>query len=388
MGKTKRKLYETITETEIETITETETITQSESETESESESKEPDKIPETIQDLITMGDKRREKDFINLEKYVKNRISEYISEYNKEPDSDMVDIFYTDYEYDMIAIRLSNIKLPLQKLDEMIGMKSIKNSIIDFVLYHIQDFNNSADYLNMVITGGPGCGKSTVAEFISDIYAGIGILKKSKVVHISRSDLIGKYLGTSAIKTKEKLTECIGSVVFIDEAYSLAPNDTDRDSFAKEVIDTLNQFLSEHKHEFVCIIAGYKDDLDKTFFAMNKGLERRFPWRFDIEPYTPEELTAIVKKNIKDMEWSHELPDEWLEKLFKDNSKYFKHYGGDIETFLTKCRFAHVRRVFIKGEKRMFTKDDILKGLEKHIANYKKEDEDDFAIPPLGMYS
>jgi SpoVK/Ycf46/Vps4 family AAA+-type ATPase len=359
-------------------------------ETESESETEDSTKIPETIQDLIKMGDKRREKDLKNLTKYIKNRVSDYILEHDEEPDSDTLTSFYDDYEYDMISVRLSNIQLPLKKLDDMIGMKSIKNSIIDFVLYHIQDFSSSTDYLNMVITGAPGCGKSTVAEFIADIYAGIGILKKSKVVYISRADLIGKYLGTSAIKTKDKLTECIGSVVFIDEAYSLAPNDTDRDSFAKEVIDTLNQFLSEHKHEFVCIIAGYKDDLDKTFFAMNKGLERRFPWRFDIEPYTPEELTSIVKKNIKDMEWTldNEVSDEWLEKLFKDNSKYFKHYGGDIETFLTKCRFAHVRRVFIKGEKRTFTKDDISKGLEKHIANYKKDDEDDFAIPPLGMYS
>ena len=85
----------------------------------------------------------------------------------------------------------------------------------------------------------------------------------------VKRSDLIGKYLGHTAAKTQKVIDSCKGGVLFIDEAYSLG-NPEGRDSFSKECIDTINQNLTENKANLLCIIAGYKDALDKCFFAYN----------------------------------------------------------------------------------------------------------------------
>ena len=104
--------------------------------------------------------------------------------------------------------------------------------------------------------------------------------------------------------------------ILLIDEAYSLGPgSDSNNDSFSKECIDTINQFLSEHVDDFVCIIAGYKDEIDKCFFKQNSGLKRRFPWTFEINAYGPEELLSILIKQLNESEkniWSFDVPKEY----------------------------------------------------------------------------
>ena len=141
-------------------------------------------------------------------------------------------------------------------------------------------------DMMHAVITGSPGCGKTTFIEILAKIYVKMGILKKGHIVKVRRDQLIGKYLGHTAVQTQERITEATGGILLIDEAYSLG-NPEGRDSFAKECIDTLNQALSEKKKDFICIIAGYKDALDSSFFAYNEGLRRRFPFRYDIAKYS-----------------------------------------------------------------------------------------------------
>ena len=123
-------------------------------------------------------------------------------------------------------------------------------------------------------------------------------ILKNEKFVKARRSDLIAGYLGQTAKATQKIIDSAIGGVLFIDEVYSLG-NSEKRDSFAKECIDTINENLTEKKTDFICIIAGYKDEIDSCFFSYNSGLERRFPVRFTIEEYKPEELFLIFIKSI-----------------------------------------------------------------------------------------
>jgi hypothetical protein len=76
----------------------------------------------------------------------------------------------------------------------------------------------------------------------------------------------VAGYLGQTAIKTKNVIQDCLGGVLFIDEAYAMA-NSYEDDSFSKECIDTLCEALSDHKNNLMVIIAGYENELNNSFF-------------------------------------------------------------------------------------------------------------------------
>lgn len=271
---------------------------------------------------------------------------------------------------------KIVKIKPYLIELNNMIGMESIKNDIVNLIMYYLLKMNESNDFLHTVITGPPGCGKTSVSKILGKIYAGLGFLKEDKFITAKRSDFISGYLGQTVLKTKDFLETCKNGVLFIDEAYSMASEDSSKkagDSFSKEALDYLNSFLSEHGHEFVCIIAGYKDDINNTFFKANDGLERRFCWRFNIDPYTPEELYEMFQKKIKDIKWKLES-NSIDSSFFVKNKDMFEFSGGDIENFISKCKFEHTRRIFCKqlNKRRSITtktlnKEDIENGMKKY---------------------
>ena len=186
---------------------------------------------------------------------------------------------------YNLDMEKLCECIEPLEKLNNLIGMEDIKQNIIDQILFYAQDLNTN-EMMHICLTGPPGVGKTTVGKILAEIYCSLGFLTTDKFKVVGRSDLIGGYLGQTAIKTKKVLKDSIGGVLFIDEAYSLGSGKNDDDSYAKECIDTINQFLSENTSEFIMIIAGYKNELDRCFFNMNPGLRRRFPWVYDLKNY------------------------------------------------------------------------------------------------------
>ena len=130
-------------------------------------------------------------------------------------------------------------------------------------------------------------------------------------------------------------------------------------------------------KADFICIVAGYKEEVNKCFFAYNQGLESRFPIRFDIEGYNEKDLFLILKKKILDSRWI--LEDNINNKIInilKENKSYFKFYGRDIENFLTQIKRCHSRRVFTLDPdvKKKLTLVDINNGF-KLFKSYQKED-------------
>src|SRR5690606_37044445 len=147
------------------------------------------------------------------------------------------------------------------------------------------------------------------------------------------------------------------------------------------ECLDVLNQNLSENKNDFICIIAGYGDELDKCFFSANPGLRRRFPFRFTIDGYTAEELRDIFISKLSDNKrWSldEDLNMDIMTKFFKEHKNKFKYYGGDVENLITSCRIVHSTRLFGKHPKYRFkiTEDDLCKGFEEFIKRRKDEND------------
>jgi SpoVK/Ycf46/Vps4 family AAA+-type ATPase len=147
----------------------------------------------------------------------------------------------FNEYEYNIDVRLLKKIKPELVSLNDMIGIKKLKQNVLDQLLYFIQNLHISdegGDYKHTVIYGPPGTGKTEIAKIIGTMYSKIGVLSENKFMKVSRQDLIAGYLGQTAIKTAKVVQKALGGVLFIDEAYSLASTEKE-DSFSKECLDT-----------------------------------------------------------------------------------------------------------------------------------------------------
>ena len=287
--------------------------------------------------------------------------------------DNDLV----SNLDYNIDLQQLHEIKPELIELNNMIGLDSLKDNIVDQLLYYLQRLNTNGkgDFLHTVIYGSPGTGKTEIAMILGKIFSKLGILKLGKFKKVTRADLVGGYLGQTALKTTDLIKSSLGGVLFIDEAYSLG-NSEKRDSFAKECIDTLCEALSFYKNDLMVIIAGYKDELNECFFNYNKGLDSRFTWRYTTGKYSAKNLMDIFKKKVSEEEWK--INSECLnESWFEDKINYFNYYGRDMETLFAKVKIAHGRRIFGKSieEQKILTEKDMDLGFKKYIENDEVRD-------------
>ena len=281
----------------------------------------------------------------------------------------------YTEYNIDIEA--LHKIKIPLNELQNMIGMKALKENIVDQIIFYIQNLHTinsdikGNDFMHTVIYGPPGSGKTEIAKIIGSIFSKMGVLSKGTFKKVTRADLIAGYLGQTALKTRDVVKEALGGVLFIDEAYALG-NEEKRDSFSKECIDTLCESLSDHKDNLMVIVAGYETDLNNCFFNYNQGLNSRFTWRFKTDEYTGDDLYKIFLKKVLDGGWSIEEDSKIDTKWFEKNKSHLKFYGRDVETLFAKTKIAHSRRVFCldKSVKKILILKDLDKGLEIYLRN------------------
>lgn len=269
---------------------------------------------------------------------------------------------------------RLSKLVKPLKELDNMIGLQSIKSKLFDQIIFHLQNLDDgNKDMNHTTIKGPPGVGKTKVSHIIAKIYNVLGCLSKNTVISVKLDDLVAGYLGQTAIKTRKKLEEALGGVLLIDEAYSFGDIEG-KDSFKKDAIDMLTSFLSEHGHEFICIIAGYKDALEKQFFSMNVGLARRFTIHYEIEPYSPADMELIFQNICKQGGWT--CPGSSPNTFIQDNMPLFPNFGGDCLSLFAYCKKAHARRLLtiktydeLVKAKKILTPDDITSGFELYKA-------------------
>jgi AAA+ superfamily predicted ATPase len=251
---------------------------------------------------------------------------------------------------------RLQYLTPILNKLNNMIGLTNIKNEIFKKIIYYVKNKHND-EYLHTIFTGSPGVGKTEIAKIYGQLFVRLGILKTDKFIEIKRTDLVGEYLGQTAPKTKELLESAMGGVLFLDEAYSLGSKKEDQ--YSKEAIDTINQYLSERKNEFMFIIAGYEDDIENCLLAYNKGMKRRFQNHFKIDGYNADELSKIFLQKIKKYKYVTDISNEKLIDFFKENIKSFSYYGGDVEKLINEIKYVQCLRIFNSN-------------IDNHNINYK----------------
>ncbi len=416
-----------------------------------------------------------------------------------------------------------------LKKLDSMIGMKSIKKSIISQIKYFL--INKSRNIVGIdshmfhtVILGPPGCGKTTVAEIIAEIWTSLGIIKNSNkeetneestkinkirnemslinlslttevisyklkldkikneiiseqnkvnkiiqhfkniknktpelkkisnkaksleigldsilysnysvtndiipscedeilnttpqeiefnvedwVIKLRRDDLVGKYIGQTALKTREALTRGLNKIIFIDEAYELynVIGDGSSDPFGMECLNTILSFMNEHSDKCIIIFAGYENLLKETIFRVQPGLERRIAWSFDIDPYEPEDLVQIFLKQLNEKGWIYyddlksidscefyEFKTTNILNLFKINKKYFKHGGGDTLRLTMYTKTVYSEHCFNSLIENKEIKSIITYDMVKDAIKILKDNYESHSVkinePPPGMY-
>ena len=302
--------------------------------------------------------------------------------------------------EYNIDLKSLHNIKEEIQLLNGMIGMETVKKSIMQQMIYFIQKLHiantnantnaNANDYKHTIIMGPPGTGKTEMAKIIGKMYAKLGLLKRNVFKKVTRTDLVAGYLGQTAIKTKKVIEECLGGVLFLDEAYSLGTED----SFSKECVDTLCEALSDHRDDLMMIVAGYENELNETFFKVNSGMNSRFMWRFKIEYYKPQELMFIFEKKMLESGWEYidgfmtdneKKKEEWFSK----HKALFTHYGRDMELLFSYVKISHAQRIFGKDISllRKITEEDLEDGFKMFSQNKNNQNDKNNYSPPYGMY-
>ena len=242
-------------------------------------------------------------------------------------------------------AIR-SPYKSALDELDELIGLREIKNRIHELTawmklnLERKKNHKNTALHptLNFVFSGNPGTGKTTVARLMGEILHEIGYLHKGHLVEVTGQDLIADHLGGTAQKTNQIINQALDGVLFIDEAYTLS--DSDHQDFGKEAIATLLTRMENDRHRLVVIVAGYPGRM-MEFLQSNPGLARRLPLDniFTFPDFSSEELWQIFDQ----MTASHGLrvspqdQDQFIQTVLSLRKRTGQHFGnaGEIRNLV-----------------------------------------------------
>jgi SpoVK/Ycf46/Vps4 family AAA+-type ATPase len=324
----------------------------------------------------------------------------------------DLLDIldkypYSPDIEANIDLLSLNNIREELADIDAMIGLKTFKETLLDQLMYFIQDLhiNREHDFKHMVIYGPPGTGKTQIASLVGKMYSKLGILKNGTFKKVTRTDLVAGYLGQTSIKTAKVIQDSLGGCLFIDEVYSLGTGgnasvengggESGGDSFSKECIDTLCEALSNYKEDLMVIIAGYEKDINESFFKMNQGLPSRFVWRFYVDGYTDEELMHIFVQKVRQNGWFINEEGQGSKnrlQWFVTNHKHFPYFGRDMELLFTYTKISHGRRIFGKPPelRKHLTQEDLDNGLKiymKNANNNNKDTKHKLSESCLGMY-
>jgi len=241
-----------------------------------------------------------------------------------------------------------------IAELDALVGLSAVKDEVKSLCnLIKVRQIRLERGLRvpelsqHLVFSGKPGTGKTTVARIIGRIYHSLGFLSKGQFVEADRSKLVAGYVGQTALKTQDVITQALGGVLFIDEAYSLSPKY--KEDFGAEAIETILKAMEDHRDDFVVIVAGY-DELMEEFITSNPGLQSRFKKYIHFQDYKGDELLDIflglLEKNNYGID-INVLPflSSYFEKLYLNRTNTFGN-ARDVRNLFEKVIEKQANRI------------------------------------------
>lgn len=292
-------------------------------------------------------------------------------------------------------VIGVKREKTALEEIDALIGLKNVKDWINEWTSSRKEngmaraypesssrffpgDENSIKNglVLNIVFTGKPGTGKSTLAKQIGRLYYELGLLPRGHLVQCSAANLVSQNVGGTAPLVRQRVMEAMGGVLMIDEAYALTKND-----FGKEAIDQLVNEMTQYAGQFAVVICGYESPM-KAFLAANQGLASRFATSLHLEDYNPTEMGDIFRKFMRepDENGMTAVMSESLEEKFPhfcDNwaNDHDNKWGNarEASTLLMNMKRRAIARMRSAGQNPenntiVLTEEDIPSAQEKHL--------------------
>ena len=226
-----------------------------------------------------------------------------------------------------------------LAMLNELIGMEVVKKSVVDLCQSILNNQKRKAlgltaenPKIHLVLTGNPGTGKTTVARILGKLFHAMQLLPSDKVIETAGLDMTAGYVGQTKDKVNELCDKAMGGVLFIDEAYYLAGQDGNANSFGSEAVGTLLKRMEDDRGKFVVIVAGYQNEM-QNFLRMNPGLDSRFEHKIHIEDYSTDELFHILLLQMKKAQFvfnnsdnAKDVARKAVETLCKNKQKDFSN--------------------------------------------------------------